>query len=95
MLGSTLIKVSEITSNEHIEREIAFVKISGKDIDEKTINYDLLALEQYNINYSANTAEAGNGNAGDWSASNMSVIAYIYNTNTKEIVQVEEAHLNN
>jgi len=25
----------------------------------------------------------------------MSVVAYIYNTNTKEIVQVEEAHLNN
>ncbi len=68
--------------------------IAGQQI-EKTINYDLLALEQYNINYSTNTAEAGNGNAGDWNASNMSVIAYIYNTNTKEIVQVEEAHLNN
>ena len=68
--------------------------IAGQQI-EKTINYNLLALEQYNINYSTNTAEAGNGNAGDWNASNMSVIAYIYNTNTKEIVQVEEAHLNN
>jgi len=68
--------------------------IAGQQI-EKTINYDLLALEQYNINYSTNTAEAGNGNAGDWNASNMSVIAYIYNTNTKEIVQVEEAYLNN
>jgi len=33
-----VIKVSEITSNEHIEREIAFVKIDGKDIDEKTLN---------------------------------------------------------
>tara|TARA_B110000014_G_C20070858_1_gene558473 strand:- start:872 stop:1342 length:471 start_codon:yes stop_codon:yes gene_type:complete len=33
-----VIKVSEITSNEHIEREIAFVKIAGKDIDEKTLN---------------------------------------------------------
>ena len=67
--------------------------IVGQQI-EKTINYDLLALEQYNINYSTN-AEAGNGNAGDWNASNMSVIAYVYNTNTKEIVQAEEAHLNN
>ena len=37
----------------------------------------------------------GNGNAGGWNASNMSVVAYIYNTITKEIVQVEEAHLNN
>ena len=68
--------------------------IAGEQI-EKIINYDLTALEQYNIDYSTSTAEIGNGNAGDWNASNMSVIAYIYNTNTKEIVQVEEAHLNN
>ena len=62
---------------------------------EKTINYDLTSLEEFNINYSINTAEFGNGNAGDWNASNMSVIAYIYNATTKEILQVEEAHLNN
>ena len=68
--------------------------ISGQQI-EALINYDLANLEQYNIDYSTNTAELGNGNAGDWNASNMSVIAYIYNTNTKEILQVEEAHLNN
>lgn len=67
---------------------------AGEQI-EKTINYDLTALEQYNINYSLNTAEAGNGNAGNWNTSNMSIIAYIYNNNTKEIVQVEEADLNN
>jgi acetolactate synthase-1/3 small subunit len=29
-----VIEVSEITSNEHIEREIAFVKIENKSIDE-------------------------------------------------------------
>jgi len=69
--------------------------VAGQQI-EKVINYDLAALEQYNIDYSTNnTAELGNGNAGSWVASNMSIIAYIYNTNTKEIVQVEEAHLNN
>jgi hypothetical protein len=69
--------------------------IAGQQI-ETLINYDLAALEQYNIDYSTNnTAELGNGNAGDWNASNMSVIGYIYNTNTKEIVQVEETHLNN
>ena len=68
--------------------------ISGQQI-ETLINYDLAALEQYNIDYSTNTAELGNGNAGDWDASNMSIIAYIYNTTTKEIVQVEESHLNN
>ena len=33
-----VIKVSEITSNEHIEREIAFVKINDKDINEKTMS---------------------------------------------------------
>ena len=68
--------------------------VAGQQI-ERVINYDLAALEQYNIDYSTNTAELGNGNAGDWDASNMSVIAYIYNTTTKEIVQVEESHLNN
>jgi hypothetical protein len=68
--------------------------VAGQQI-ETLINYDLAALEQYNIDYSTNTAELGNGNAGDWEASNMSVIAYIYNTTTKEILQVEESHLNN
>jgi hypothetical protein len=68
--------------------------ISGQEI-ETIINYNLTSLEQSNIDYSTNTAELGNGNAGGWNTSNMSVIAYIYNINTKEIVQVEEAHLNN
>jgi hypothetical protein len=69
--------------------------VAGQQI-ETLINYDLTSLEQFNIDYSTNnTAELGNGNAGDWNASNMSIIAYIYNTTTKEIVQVEESHLNN
>lgn len=67
--------------------------IAGQEI-EKQINYDLTSLEEFNIDYSTNTAEFGNGNAGGWNANNMSVIAYIYNANTKEILQVEEAHLN-
>ena len=67
---------------------------SGQQI-ERIINYDLTTLEDFNIDYSMNTAELGNGNAGGWNANNMSVVAYIYNTNTKEIVQVEETHLNN
>ena len=62
---------------------------------EKTINYNLSVLEQFNIDYSSNTADAGNGNSGGWNASNMSVIAYIYDNTTQEILQVEEAHLNN
>ena len=66
--------------------------ITGQQI-EKTINYNLSALEQFNIDYSFNTAGNGNGNSGGWDSSNMSVIAYIYDNTTQEILQVEEAHL--
>jgi thiol-disulfide isomerase/thioredoxin len=62
---------------------------------ENSFEINLSELEQYNIDYSNNIAELGNGNSGNWKVNNMSVIAYIYNTNTKEIVQVEDAHLNN
>jgi len=68
--------------------------VVGEIID-KSYSINLSELEQYNIYYSANTAELGNGIAGGWVAANMSVIAYIYNTTTMEIVQVEEAHLIN
>ena len=69
---------------------------SGQEI-EKSINYDLTSLEQNNIDYSQINPQSGPGygNAGNWNADNMSVIAYIYNNNTKEIIQVEEAYLNN
>tara|TARA_B100001250_G_scaffold125539_2_gene106763 strand:- start:13464 stop:14336 length:873 start_codon:yes stop_codon:yes gene_type:complete len=63
------------------------------EIIEKTFQINLSELEQYNIDYSNNTAELGNGNAGNWNANNISVIAYIYNTITKEIVQVEEVEM--
>jgi hypothetical protein len=59
-----------------------------------TIEYDLITLEQFNEDYSSNL-EAGNGNAGGWDANNMSIIAYIYDTNTNEIMQVKESDLNN
>ncbi|MEC7863534.1 MAG: hypothetical protein VYB55_00540, partial [Bacteroidota bacterium] len=65
------------------------------EVIENIFEISLSELEQYNIDYSNNTAELGNGNSGNWNANNMFVIAYIYNTNTKEIVQVEEVHLNN
>ena len=68
--------------------------IIGQQI-EKIIAFDLAVLEQANIDYSANTAINGSGNAGGWNAENISVIAYIYDNTTKEIVQVEDAHLNN
>jgi len=64
-------------------------------IIEKTIEYDLTALEQLNIEYSYQNESLGNGIAGGWDASNMSVVVYIYNDITKEILQVEEVHLNN
>ena len=41
-----------------------------------------------------NTAFMGNGNAGGWDAENISIVAYIYNTDNKEILQVNEVHLN-
>ena len=84
MLRTVLIDESLSNSTSYIE---------GQQI-EKTINYDLTYLEQSNIDYSNNTAELGNGNAGNWNFNNLSIISYIYNTTTKEIVQVEEAHLN-
>ena len=65
------------------------------EVVENNFEINLSELEQYNIDYSNNTAELGNGNAGDWVTENLSVVAYIYNATTKEIVQVEEAHLIN
>jgi len=59
----------------------------------KDINYNLNELEQYNVNYSENIAELGNGNADGWEADNMSIIAYIYNSTTYEVLQVEQANL--
>lgn len=66
-----------------------------QDVHQNIINFDLEALEQYNINYSTNIAEQGNGNAGEWEANNLSIIAYIYNTTNYEIIQVEEIYLIN
>ena len=67
--------------------------LSGQLI-EKTIEYNLADLQQFNIDYSSQTAEAGNGNAGNWTPENISIIAFIYNTNTNEILQVKEVDLN-
>ena len=68
---------------------------SSGQLIEKTIEYNLSDLQQFNIDYSSQTAEAGNGNAGNWNPANISIIAFIYNTNTNEILQVEEVDLNN
>ena len=68
--------------------------IAGEEV-QTTINYDLATLEQFNVDYSENIAELGNGIAGGWVPENMQIVAYIYNVNTKEILQVEESHLNN
>tara|TARA_A100001037_G_C15058583_1_gene593585 strand:- start:184 stop:1110 length:927 start_codon:yes stop_codon:yes gene_type:complete len=56
---------------------------------------DIGSLEQYNIDYSLNNLNLGNGNAGGWIIENMEVLAYIYNVSTKEIVQSEIIHLTN
>ena len=86
VLRSVLID-EELSNNNNYE--------SGQEI-EKSINYDLTSLEQLNIDHSNNNPEGpGNGNAGGWNAENMYIVAYIYDNNTKEIMQVEEAPLNN
>ena len=66
--------------------------MSGQII-EKKYSYDINSLEQINIDYS-NSIQLGNGNSGNWNIDNMTVIAFIYNTENKEIVQVEEVNLN-
>lgn len=68
---------------------------SSGQLIEKTIEYNLTDLQQFNIDYSSQIAEAGNGNAGNWNPENISIIAFIYNTNTNEILQVDEVDLNN
>ena len=68
--------------------------VSGTVLENNIDNININQLEQENIDYSNNIDE-GNGNAGGWNTDNMSVIAYIYNIITKEIVQVEEVDLNN
>ena len=68
-------------------------ELTSGQIIEKEYSYDINSLEQVNIDYS-NSIELGNGNSGDWNINNMTVIAFIYNTENKEIVQVEEANLN-
>ena len=85
MLRSVI--AEELLSNENI--------LYQGDVIEKVYNINLTELEQYNIDYSLNTAELGNGNAGGWVSENLSIIEYIYNNSTKEIMQVEEAYLIN
>ena len=66
--------------------------LSNQEIS-KSISYNLENLEQYNIEYSENTVELGNGNAGGWNEDYLYVVAYIYNTSTNEIVQAEKQKL--
>ena len=67
--------------------------VTGEIINKEFV-INLNALEQMNVDYSTNTADYGNGNAGGWNSDNMYAIAFIYNTTTKEVVQVEETKLN-
>ena len=63
------------------------------DIWEKDYSVDITSLEDANENYSLNTLTNGNGNCKGWNEDNMEIVAYIYNTNNYEIIQVEEIHL--
>ena len=88
--------------HNHILRSVLLDEALSSNINyetnqeiQKNITYNLTELEEYNIDYSTNVAELGNGNAGNWNSNNMSIVAYIYNKNTKEVVQVEQNNLNN
>ena len=65
------------------------------DVWEKDYSVDITTLENANANYSLNTLFMGNGNCKEWNEDNMEIVAYIYNTNNYEIVQVEQIHLTN
>jgi thiol-disulfide isomerase/thioredoxin len=93
--------IEDYTHNHVLRTVIYDEKLSSQanfvraEIIENIFEISLSSLEQNNIDYSSNTAELGNGNAGAWNADNLSVIAYIYNTITQEVLQVEEAYLKN
>ncbi|MBC8266590.1 MAG: Omp28-related outer membrane protein [Flavobacteriales bacterium] len=84
-----------VLNSEWGEQLTASTSLLSGDNFTHTFNINLTSLEQFNIDYSKNTLFQGNGNAGGWNADNMNIVAYIYNTITKEILQVEETHLNN
>ena len=65
------------------------------DIWEKDYPVDITTLENANENYSLNTLFMGNGNSKGWDENNMEIVAYIYNSDNYEIVQVEQIHLTN
>ena len=56
-------------------------------------NISISSLEQFNINHSTNELFMGNGNTGAWDTNKLNIVAYIYNVDNKEIIQVEELHL--
>ena len=60
----------------------------------KSITVNINALQQENISYS-NSIESGNGNAGGWNTNNMSIVAYVYNTETLVIEHTVKHHIIN
>ena len=65
------------------------------DVWQKDYSVDISTLENANENYSLNTLFMGNGNCKGWNEDNIEIVAYIYNTNNYEILQVEQSHLTN
>ena len=65
------------------------------DIWEKDYSVDITTLENVNENYSLNTLFMGNGNCKGWDENKMEIVAYIYNSDNYEILQVEQIHLIN
>jgi len=65
------------------------------DIIPLDYSVNITTLENANANYSVNTLFMGNGNCKGWDEDNMEIVAYIYNSDNYEIVQVEQIHLIN
>ena len=45
------------------------------------------------MDHSANVLFQGNGQAGDWNINNFGIVAYIYDNDNYEILQVEQISL--
>ena len=68
---------------------LAGPEINNGDVFSNAYTCIISDLENDNSNYS-NTLPLGAGNTGQWNTENLSVIAYIYDISSYEIIQVEE-----
>tara|TARA_B110000444_G_scaffold141349_1_gene132574 strand:- start:1462 stop:2367 length:906 start_codon:yes stop_codon:yes gene_type:complete len=68
-------------------------EINNGDSFEHSYSINLSDLENFNMDHSANVLFQGNGQAGDWNINNFGIVAYIYDNDNYEILQVEQISL--